>query len=84
MGRQFAIIGGGIFAIACVCGAIIFYVLGAERAKDALDGARDYIEGTQNADEATEDVRRVGSCQWVCDTFGGPCNCAAGSDAPAD
>lgn len=49
------------FAVACVCGAIIFYVLGAERAKDALDDARqrletiDTVKGLENEAENTSD-----------------------------
>jgi len=72
------------FAVACVCGAIIFYVLGAERAKDALDDARDYIEGAQDADEATDTVRRVGACNWLRETFGGEGCGSTGPDAPVN
>lgn len=48
-------------AVACVCGAIIFYVLGAERAKDALDDARqrletiDTVKDLENEAENTSD-----------------------------
>jgi hypothetical protein len=54
--RTFYLALGISFAAACVCGAIIFYVLGAERAKDALDDARDYITGTEDARDAQDAI----------------------------
>lgn len=61
------------FAVACVCGAIIFYVLGAERAKDALDDARDYITGTEDARDATSDLPDSddGNLGWLHDFING-------------
>lgn len=75
----------GISAIAAVALAVSFY-LGADWYRDQrdLDDARDYIEGTQNADQATDDVRRVGACNWLRQTFGGEGCGVAGPDAPAD
>jgi hypothetical protein len=76
------LIGAAVFA--AIIGATAVWFVQADRDRRELDSLRDYQEGTQDADQATDDVRRVGSCQWVCDTFGGPCNCADGPDAAVD
>jgi hypothetical protein len=75
----------GISALAAVAFAVSFY-LGVDwyRDKRALDDARDYIEGTQDADEAVDDVRSVGACSWLRETFGGEGCGVAGPNAPAD
>jgi hypothetical protein len=74
----------GAFLAATLIGGL-FYA-GYRYAQDGreLDDARDYIEGTQDADKATDDVRRVGACGWLRETFGGEGCGTAGPDAPAD
>lgn len=75
----------GISAIAAVALSVSFY-LGADWYRDQrdLDDARDYIEGTQDADKAVDDVRRVGACSWLLRTFGGEGCGSTGPDTPVD
>ena len=75
----------GISAIAAtMIAATVVWFVHNDRERRALDDARDYIGGTQDADEATDDVRRVGACNWLRETFGGEGCGAAGPDAPVD
>jgi len=74
----------GAFAVMAVIGGAIYIGVSWERDRRAADDARDYIEGTQDADKATDDVRRDGACNWLRKTFGGEGCGADGQDAPAD
>lgn len=69
---------------ASILGACIYIGVSWERDRRAADDARDYIEGTQDADKATDDVRRIGARGWLCRTFGGEGCGTTGPDAPAD
>ena len=75
--------------LAIIAGAVLIWTVGAVAIGAYIthlqyQSGADYIEGTQDADQATDTVRRVGACNWLRETFGGEGCGVAGPDTPAD
>lgn len=72
-------------ALAVALAGGLYWSITAHAATRAeLAEARAFIEGTQDADRAVDDVRRVGACSWLLRTFGGEGCGSTGPDTPVD
>ena len=75
--------------LAIIAGAVMIWTVGAVAIGAYIthlryESSADYIEGTQDADQAVDDVQRVGACNWLQSTFGAEGCGVAGPDAPVD
>lgn len=83
MKHLYLAIGASAIAATMIAATVVWFVHN-DRERRAAQDARDYIEGTQDADTATDTVRRVGACNWLQRTFGGEGCGTAGPDTPVD